>query len=167
MNGDDCLTNEEVEQSMRALGLNFLPAPQQGTWAVPFTNPQNGITTLVIVNNGLGNPGYIGASVALMQVSQGLDCVHKALSLMNGALALAKACVSGNEVAGVSALAPRHRKLFQQEMLRHAVNSALAAANFLRPILQSCLEGDGNVEDVFARRLEEMGQAGPRLAPPS
>ncbi len=166
MNAEEFLSHEELEQHLRSMGLQFLPGPEEGTWALPFSDPSEGTTTLVLLASGRGNPRFISAQVALMQATQNRDCFHKALSLANGAMAIAKATIDGSGTAGVHTTLFRSRQLFHPEMLRHAVQSVVSAAGFIRPILKNCLDGRGDLEGVFNRRLSEVAPGGTRLVPP-
>ncbi len=155
------LTNEEIEACFRTLGLRFLAGPQQGTWVLHFSDPEQGAGELVVIDNGLCNQGMIGVHIMLFKARKNLNCVHKALSLGNGRLALAKFSMDGEGDIEVRAVLFRHRDMFHCQMLRHALGAVLTAATFMRPVLQCCLQNDNcDVETVFNRRLEEVSHQG-------
>lgn len=166
------ITDEEIEQGFRANGWNGFFRPRERYWVLPFQNPDRVVGYQVHLENGLVNENFIGVRIVLLQAQRNQDCLHKALSLMNGQLGVVKFVIEDGAVVVRTAF-PRRRALFTPEKLRqtlqNAVEGVLMGAEFARPILECCVQDKNcDPEEAFRRRMTELGQGGPGpgLAPP-
>lgn len=165
------ITDEEIEQGLRANGWNFIK-PRNGLWVLLFNDPSRVGGYQVFVENGLNSEGFIGIYVPLLQAQQNQGCVYKALSLLNGHLSVVKFGIyDGAVVARAAFLRVRAfstpDKLRQQ--LRHAITGVLVGAIFAQPILECCVRDEySDPEEEFRRRMASFGQGRPNLglAPP-
>lgn len=161
------VTNEEVEGCLRGLGLPFLMGPQSGLWVLPWRDPEKGESYMLIVDNGRAAEGYIVIHNIMMRVSRNHDCVHKALNLVNGCIALATVVMDRDNDVIIRSVMPRLRPLFNCEMLRHALGAVLAARNLARPVVDCCMNNENcDPEAALRQRLRELGVEAPGIAPP-
>lgn len=165
---EELLTDTEVESALRSLHLQFLPTPHPSTWLLPFVDPSTGTADLLGVENGRGNPAFISVFLTLVQVrDENRQCILRALSLANGQLALVKFVLTDDGTVAISVPVPRLRALFQSQMLKHALQSVLAAAAFIRPILTACHERTSeDIEEIFEKRVAEVSGKPPNIIPP-
>ena len=159
------ISDQRVEEYLAQLGLAFHPGRQPGTWLLPFHDPNEGTTTLVILENGQANENFLSVFTTLTNMKEGTGCTKKALALANGFIALAKYILreDGNAIAHTAIL--RREDQICPDMLRNAIQVVVVAAKFIRPILQACLRGD-DPEEAFEERVSEVMRKGPRIAPP-
>jgi len=148
------LTNEEVERCFQELGWRWLPGPRPGFWVLPVWNPEQNRGEMVIVDNGQGNPNFIGARLQIVRATRNEDCVRKALCLTNGTLDLVKLYMDEDRDVFARVVVPRFKEMFHRQMLRHALGVVVAGAAFVLPILQCCLEDEHcDVEAALSSRL--------------
>ena len=166
------ITDEEIEQAMRANGWNFFSAGDRH-WVLPFAGSEQIGGYQVHVENGLAGEGFVGVHIHLVQTHRKLGCLRKALSLMNGHLGIVKFTLQDGHVVARTAFL-RLRAVFPPEKLRrtlqHAIGGLIAGAEFARPILECCLRDEGcDPEEAFRNRVTELGLGRPDfggLAPP-
>lgn len=167
----DMITDEEIEQGLRANGWRFIK-PGERHWVLLFNDPSRVGGYQVFVENGLNSDWFIGIYVPLLQAQQNQGCIYKALSLLNGHLSVVKFGMHDGAVVARAAF-PRMRAFSTPEKLRqqlqHAIAAVLAGASFAQPILECCVRDEHcDPEEEFRRRMADFGQGRPDLglAPP-
>jgi len=158
------IPDQRVEEYLAQLGLVFHPGRHPGTWLLPFHDPDEGTHTLVIMENGQANENFLSVFTTLTAMVGARSSAEKALALANGFVAVAKYVLIDDRVLVRSAIL-RGEGQICPEMLRNAVQVVLAAAKFIRPILQACLQGE-DPEKAFERRVGEVTGTGFQIGPP-